>query len=200
MQHTWLLAQEEKELVQNAQWLLTKQRVIEKVYELFGQLSTAYTPLLQQCTAADAAVKAVSPKIARGEFYRQLPYVVLDQPRYFKQDDAFAIRSFFWWGHSFSIHLHLAGHYKTLLQNVLSQKLAAGHLQQWQVATGSDPWQHHFAPDTYIPVTRNNHPAVLQTWQQQPFIKLARELPLQQWEHAYTFYVESFTALMALLA
>src|SRR5262245_61567301 len=100
----------EQQLVTDANWILTKNGIIEKVYLLFGNLSEHYKqePLLQQLPAE--AVTA-SPKIARGENYEGLPYVMLDYPRCFGKEDTLAIRTFFWWGHFFSITLQLKGKY-----------------------------------------------------------------------------------------
>ena len=53
-----------------------------------------------------------SPKISKGENYRGLPYVMLDYPRLFGREEVLAIRTFFWWGHGFSVTLHLKGGYR----------------------------------------------------------------------------------------
>lgn len=199
MSTPWVLSSDEMALVQNAQWLLTKQLVIEKVYRLFGELSTGYAALLQQLPPADAAFTLPSPKIARGEYYRQLPYVMLDHPRFFQQEDAFAIRSFFWWGNSFSIHLHLSGIPKVTYLPRLLQHLQSGRLQEWYTVLQEDRWQHYFGPGNYVAVNSVPAAAVQTAWQQQPFIKLAQPLPLQHWEEAYAFYMRTFEELLLLL-
>ena len=55
------------------------------------------------------AIVQSTPKIAKGENYLQLPYVLLDYPRCFDKENIFAIRTMFWWGNFFSITLHLSG-------------------------------------------------------------------------------------------
>ena len=91
------LTPEESSLVENASWLLTKHRIIGKVYGMFGMLSETYSAMLPQYSNyIPDNVTSVAPKIYKGEQYRQLPYVMMDLPRYFKGEDTFAIRSFFW--------------------------------------------------------------------------------------------------------
>jgi hypothetical protein len=199
MTGNWQLTGPEADLVQNAAWLLTKQQVTAKVYTLLGELSVRYAQLLQQYPPADPAVLLPTPKIARGEYYRQLPYVMLDQPRFFKQEDAFAIRSFFWWGNHFSIHLHLSGNCKHQYLPQLLQHLHAGRLQQWHTVLQEDRWQHYFGPDNYVPVAKQPVDLIAATWQQLPFIKLGQYLPLNRWNEAPAFYADRFENLLLLL-
>src|SRR5262245_51174126 len=107
------LSADELSLVQNAAWLLTKNNIIDKVFELFGEVATGAGELLKE--AADWLPKETfvqSPKISKGEKYLGLPYVMLDYPRMFSREDVFAIRTFFWWGNFFSVTLHIKGKYK----------------------------------------------------------------------------------------
>ena len=59
--------------------------------------------------AADS-LEPASAKISKGE-NMGLPWVMLDYPRLFGQEDVLAIRTMFWWGHCFSVTLHLKGRY-----------------------------------------------------------------------------------------
>ena len=106
------LSPKELELVINADWILTKNLIIQKVYDLFGQVAAAYQSDAAKFTSFnETPVFGIAPKISRGEQYQQLPYVMLDFPRFFTEEDIFAIRSFFWWGNHCSIHLVIKGAY-----------------------------------------------------------------------------------------
>ena len=83
---------EEAALMNNAAIILTKNRVIQKVYELFGAVSASCEDLLRSATLPEE-VRSVSPKISKGENYLGLPYVILDQPRYFSNKNVLAIRT-----------------------------------------------------------------------------------------------------------
>src|SRR5688500_20050079 len=106
------LSQEELVLVQNADWLLTKNRIIGKVYEMFGMLVADVQMMPEKNSVLLPEIFAASPKISKGENYMGLPYVMLDYPRCFGKSDTFAIRTMFWWGNFFSVTLHLKGRYK----------------------------------------------------------------------------------------
>ncbi|HXL58576.1 MAG TPA: hypothetical protein VN958_20075, partial [Chitinophagaceae bacterium] len=106
------LSKTELMLVCDEQFILTKNNIINKVYQLFGALSDHFFIGIKNTgNIFPLEVLTSYPKIYKGEQYKGLPYVMLDYPRYFVKDDAFAIRCLFWWGNFFSITLHLAGKY-----------------------------------------------------------------------------------------
>ena len=153
MQPEFHLSPEESSLVENSAWLLTKQRIIGKVYGLFGLLSEQYSAMLEGYAGfIPEEVPKVSPKIYKGEMYQQLPYVMLDHPRFFDQKDVFAIRTFFWWGNDFSIHLVLGGVYRNQFIQSLLGHLQEGTLDTWSIGVSDDPWEHHFERDNYVDV------------------------------------------------
>ena len=108
-----MLSPKELELVNNADWILTKNAVIQKVYLLFGELSETYRSALENNPSfTPEDIGARSPKISKGEHYEGLPWVMLDHPRNFTGDDSFGIRSFFWWVNFCSITLQLSGRFQ----------------------------------------------------------------------------------------
>ncbi|MDE3252719.1 MAG: hypothetical protein KGO92_07915, partial [Bacteroidota bacterium] len=143
------LSPKELELVLNRDWILTKNDIIGKVYALFGDLSEKYRERLSQhprLLTDDPGFR--SPKIARGEQYRGLPWVMLDHPRFFSGKDHFAIRSLFWWGNEGSITLQLGGCFQQQYAPVLQQYFSnSAHTENnrgpWWLGTGTDPWEHH---------------------------------------------------------
>ena len=139
------LSAKELELVSNKEWILTKRVIIEKVCQLFAMLASS----MQQYTLTNASVLpdevgAIDPKISKGENYLQLPYVMLDYPRYFTKADTLAIRTFFWWGNFFSIHLQLSGIYKEAVMPSLVDKFYELQKMGYSICIGKDPWNHHF--------------------------------------------------------
>jgi len=184
-----MLSAKELELVSNPEIILTKNAVIGKVYDLFGQLSEAYKTML-----TDKDLLAIGPKIARGENYQGLPWVMLDFPRRFTAEDSFAIRSFFWWGHFFSITLHLSGTSKTHLLPLVQTLLQQAEWKEWFVGIGDDEWRHDFEADNYQPISAHQ----LQVVSQQNVFKLAIKIPLQEWDNVFDFYVSRFEQLVGL--
>lgn len=187
------LTSDEAALVENSSWLLTKQRIVSKVYGLFGSLSEQYSAILNEYhSLIPAEVVRASPKIYRGEMYRQLPYVMLDQPRFFQHNEAFAIRSLFWWGNEFSIHLVLGGKYRDKYHSAILDEIQSGGLEGWFIGVAEDPWQHHFGSDNYTPVRRS----ITALSPDLPYTKLARRHPLSEWEQADHFFRLSYAQIL----
>jgi hypothetical protein len=183
------LSKEELRLVTDAELILTKNRIIQKVYSLFGELSDEYK---KQSSSLPEEILSVPPKISKGENYNGLPWVMLDYPRKFSQTDVFAIRSFFWWGKFFSITLQLQGKYQEMYAASIADKLE--NKENWWICQNDDAWQHHFEPENYAPYSKAD------TLHHVPFIKLAKKIPLQQWDNAVDFYKISFREIISLLS
>lgn len=192
------LSPKERELVTDPDWILTKNRVIGKVYTLFGQLSEQYKEEWNKTSFAERKEPGFqSPKIAKGEQYRELPWVILDQPRHFTASDQFAIRSFFWWGNFCSITLQLSGtskvNYQQALQYYFENNPSAK--QDWWIGVGEDPWEHHFEESNYQPLS-HMHVANMATL---PHIKLAKKISLQEWDNLNDFFTDNYREIVRML-
>jgi len=189
------LSKSELQLVCDEQFILTKNSIINKVYLLFGTLSEIFLQQTKnnQSFFPDEVLKA-SPKIYRGENYRGLPYVMLDYPRYFVKEDAFTVRCFFWWGNFFSITLHLSGEYAKYYAEPIFQKLSEEN-NSWYVCINEDQWQHHFNADNYSLPDKK----ILMHLGERKFQKIAKKIPLSQWDAAFDFFVQSYKEVAELL-
>ena len=180
-------------LVTDARVLLTKNEIIRKVSQFFGGIAEAYK---EEISKKDISFKhLINPKISKGENYLGLPYIMLDFPREFGKSDIFAIRSFFWWGNFFSITLHLSGSY--LRQNLPGVKSAINKkiFSDWFIAIGKSQWDHHFEKDNYMPV--DNFDLSNATFS---YFKMAKKIPLSEWDKIDTFFLENFSLLINTLA
>lgn len=195
MRPEFYLTPQEEILVGNSEWLLTKHKIIGKVFGVFGGLNEDFKAILHSFRKKlPPEVPDVSGKIFKGEQYRQLPYVMLDQPRYFKGEDIFAIRSLFWWGNHFSIHLLLSGKYRLAYEAHILQQVKQGLIDDWFWGIGPTPWEHHFEPDNYLPVGQlRKEPDSLTTVN---YIKLAKYHPLSDWKSTGDFYRTTYKHLL----
>lgn len=182
---------EELSLAQNKQWIYSKQNIIQKTYSLLGEASEHYRKLAAASPMNDE-FKKVSPKIYKGENLRGLPYVLLDWPRIFNGNDVLAVRTLFWWGTAFSIHLILGGEYKAGYLPAILQKLSEGDYANWFFSFTDDPWHHHFAEDNYRPMHE------LGKEKTSVYFKLGTQFPLEKWSEADEFFSRSFHALLSL--
>jgi hypothetical protein len=194
------LSPKELELVNNADWILTKNGIIQKVYELFGQVGNHFPEEVMKHTSFDKSeIFTLGPKIAKGEQYKSLPYVMLDYPRFYTEPAIFGIRCFFWWGNHCSIHLVIRGKYLEQFGSSIDNYFQlfgkyAPETKDWYIGVGSDPWQHDFNNDNYIPLAEWNGDSVKKL----PFLKLAKKIPLEEWDDIAVFLTKNFNRLLSI--
>lgn len=173
--------------------ILTKNKIIDNVYEMYGLLSEEFKSCSSHMLNAYPEIFSVHPKISRGENYEGMPWVMLDYPRHYsKTDGHFAIRCFFWWGHYFSLSLQLSGQYLQQHKNVLA------HLQQegWYVGITNDPWNQHLPNEHWLPLLADKN---LEIELDYPFAKAAKKIPVTEWPQVQYFLQSQFEMLMQAL-
>lgn len=190
------LSAEELELVQDAGWLLTKNKVIDKVFALFGEVAHNVRDIVLPTSVLPDEVLAVSPKISKGENYKGLPYVMLDYPRLFGKEDIFAIRVMFWWGNFISITLHLKGKYKEQYVPAIVQKLSLLQQHHFAVSISDDEWRHEFEEDNYRLLSAYDSPAIEKILSANAFCKLSSKIPLQRWNEASKLLEELYKVIL----
>ncbi len=194
------LSAEEMALMTRADWILTKNSVIQKTKQLLADLQTEQQQLLSSYKSLfPAEIINSSPKISKGENYKGLPYLVLDYPRYFNKEDAFAIRIFFWWGNFFSVTLHLSGIYKKSREKKISGSFEILKRKEFSVCINEDQWEHHFEKDNYIRLDTLTLTSFEEIIGKKDFIKLSKKIPLQQWNEAEKELLKIFAHLITTL-
>lgn len=188
-----LLTDYEMQLVTDREILLAKNRIIQRVVDLFGEVSDQYQKVLQNKMLLSEEL--ANAKISRGEHYLGLPYVMLDYPRQFSKENIFAIRSFFWWGNFFSITLHLSGTYLQRHFLPIEKAIAEKRFNGWFIAVSQNPWRHDFEKDNYLMIDEGNN----YNLGEKPYLKLSSKIPLTRWEDARLFFIKNFSALAAII-
>lgn len=194
------LSAEEMALITRADWILTKNSVIQKTKQLLADLQTEQQHLLGSYKSLfPVEIIYSSPKISKGENYKGLPYLVLDYPRYFNKKDAFAIRIIFWWGNFFSVTLHLSGIYKKSYEKKISGSFETLKRKEFSVCINEDQWEHHFEKDNYIRLDTLTLTSFEEIIRKKDFIKLSKKIPLQQWNEAEKELLKIFNQLITTL-
>lgn len=194
------LSAKELELVCNKEWILTKQVIIQKVYACFGELALVMKQAISRHDGMlPTEVATGSPKISRGENYHGLPYIMLDYPRFFTKEDTVAIRTFFWWGNFFSINLHLSGRFKTNAIPALIANLKTLQQRDYFVCVHEDPWEHHFETGNYISLKEYSEQVFTTMLYRETFVKIAKKIPVQQWDAAPVFLENHFMEMIMML-
>ena len=187
-------SENELNLAVDIDFILTKNRIIEKVYSLFGLLADTYVKLSVDVLPQEALSN--SPKISRGENYKGLPYVMLDYPRFFTKKDVLAVRTMFWWGNELSITLHLKGKFKPADPAMFFKLNENAHLN-WYLQLSDDEWLHHKTAASHKRIIDLTPREVSDLMiKKTGFVKIAGFYPLQQWDNADKFFERSFCGLI----
>lgn len=177
------LSPEERELVMNAGWILTKNNILQKINRQLGDLQSAQQEYLQNFSQSlPPAIMNSSPKISKGENYKGLPYLILDYPKYFDQSAVFAIRTMFWWGNFFSTTLHLAGTFKEEFQEKIIAAFPLWQENGFCCCVNQEQWEHHFEPGNYKPVAELSTTEFGNQIRNKSFCKVAKKNPLDNWD------------------
>lgn len=189
------LSAEEQEMVANSGIILTKNRILSAVMELFGEVSKAEVEYLEKHRhRLPAEVFSYPPKIARGENYQQLPWLMLDYPRVFQPEASLAVRHFFWWGNFFSVGIQVSGRFRQQLAEAVTKWPPGSH-----ICVQASPWEHHFGSDNYLPVAGLSNAGINRILEKTDFLKLAMAIPVSQWEAVPAFLLNGFTSYLDLL-
>jgi hypothetical protein len=124
--------------------MIMKQGIFRKLDQLFGNVQEELKVILNEANWMFPEETDLSRgKISRGENYFGLPWMMLDFPRLFSTEQTVALRTFFWWGNSYSCHLLISG---SVLPGAISSLIASEKRfnSSLLISTGSDPWKHHF--------------------------------------------------------
>ena len=190
------LSPAEYEMVQDAEVILTKNRIMEKTVALLAGVQDA---IMQEASPVHERYGMVPPKISKGENYEGLPYVVLDYPRLSGSSGLFFIRSMFWWGHTFSSTLQVSGiHREAFLEN-LSLAFDPLRHSQYHIGIAADPWLHHFREDNYREISSMQMAEYGELLHRQEHIKIARPWPVKAWDDAEAHFLQSWKFLGALI-
>ena len=179
------LSPKEMELVTNAEWILTKNAIMQKAWWLLEDLQVEVVARVEQLSATlPKEVLKTTAKISKGENYKGLPYLVLDFPRCFDKDDIFAVRCMFWWGNFFSITLHLVGKYQKQYSDRLIQSYHLLVQNGFFVSVGQEQWEHHFDEPNYIEIGNMTEAQFIEKIHSPAFIKIANKISVKEWDNA----------------
>jgi hypothetical protein len=195
------LSQTEMKLVNNAELILTKNAILKKVNQLLGNLQAKQQQYIKaQAAGLPEKISGSSPKISKGENYQGLPYLILDYPRLFEHENIFAVRTMFWWGHFFSITLHLSGVYRKEAEEKLIASYKAIREKGYYCYMNEDQWEHHFEGDNYVMLSELNKNDFEKSVREKSFVKLANKISLKQWDDAEETLLGYFEEIIKILA
>ena len=189
------LSELETELVNNTEWIFSKQKITEKLYCLFGELHTSYREIVAKNQGELPLIfQKPGGKISRGENYNGLPYLMLDYPAMFSKENIFAVRTMFWWGNFFSITLHLSGKYFENKKDV-SKWLAFFREKNFSVCVNEGEWEHDFYPYNFTDIKCLDE-IQIGALAKKDFFKVSRRIELSEWGNIAFLLEQSFRELI----
>jgi len=171
------------ELVSSPDIILTKNAILQKIKLFLEGLQIKQLDILKDHSSClPAEVLKISPKISRGENYKGLPWLVLDNPRFFQHNNIFALRTMFWWGNFFSITLHLSGNNKTSILKKVLENILLLKENHFHVYAGNNEWEHDLDPDSYKKLAALTNEELEKNLSANNFLKLAIKFPIDSLE------------------
>jgi len=173
----------EMELVSSPDIILTKNAILQKIKSFFEEVQMKQHDILKRYSSQlPEEVLKISPKISRGENYKGLPWLVLDNPRHFQHNNIFAIRTMFWWGNFFSITLHVSGNNKNDLLKNLTENISVLAKNDFYIHNGTKEWEHDLDPNSYKTISSLTKDELEKVITENSFLKLAVKFPIDSLE------------------
>ena len=191
----------ELKYLQNTDFLKTKRLIIKGFIGLFEDIQTDILHLLDggSFELPDGLI-AKSGKITKGENYKDLPFVVLDCPRFFSKNDIFAYRSIFWWGNYLSNHFLLKGHYLDRYRAQFSDSWSSLKEEGVYLDLSGDPWNHDLSTSDYVHASQLSREKFDEILQRPEFFKLAWRVELDQLKAFHQFSLKNFLTIIKIIS
>ncbi len=124
-----------------------KRQIIQKLYSLFDRIkhSLKDSPV-HQMFPFPTGTDVVTGKISQGENYLGYPYVVLDFPKMYDQQNLFTFRLMFWFGHYFTCSLVAGGQISKLFLSNFIMKRKMLDRNEIFFSKYTDAWKHEVEP------------------------------------------------------
>jgi len=189
------LSQREMELVNNTEWIFTKQLILKKVYQILGNLHHHFKKVvIKEKDLLPAIWQKPGGKISKGENYKGLPYAILDYPASFSKENIFAVRTMFWWGNFFSVSLHLSGKWLDKMSN-FNEGIHFLREKKFWISVHDDQWEHHFEEDNFVEISELSEDEIAKL-RSKFFLKIAKKTALTEWNSTFDFLENGFEEII----
>ena len=190
--------QEELSILKDQRFLLVKQTLSDKIVSHLAVIERMIHRELRSLSFDfPEGTFLRSGKISKGENYRLLPYFLLDYPRMFSREDAFAFRTMLWWGNEFSCTLHLAGKPLQSVHKLLSSQLIKE--KDLYFCINDNPWEYHFEESNYQQLDKLSLNDIKNHIEMYGFVKISDKISLDKWDKFGDFSLITLKRFIKLL-
>jgi hypothetical protein len=174
------LSEKENQIIFDTEFLINKISVIAKIQTLFEEVrKSLVAAIISSDFVFPVSVDIDLGKIFKGENYQSLPYINLDFPKYFSNEDIFTCRTMFWWGNFFSSTLHLQGKSLELYRHNIINNLDKLINEEIYICINRSPWEYHYKSDNYILLSKFN----IKKFNDLDFLKLSEKFNLADYNN-----------------
>lgn len=189
-----LFKNEEVSLISNAEFLLDKNKILEKIAQelslsgkkLAVEIEHSYPKINSQFTK-------LPPKISSGEKYHDLPYLVMDYPRHFDARKTFSYRILFLWGRYFNFSLHLGSDLIDL--DALLNHLNASNSPVY-LSLHDNPWEHYLEEHNFKIGSLVTFDELSKQLKQNKFVKIVHRVGFDEIESLPDLCIQMFGLLI----
>jgi len=194
------LSEKEFQVIQDTDFLLTKAKIIEKLWSQFEKLrNELHLVVIDSSFNFLAEVDAENGKIFRGENYRKLPYVVLDFPKLYSRESIFSFRTMFWWGNFYSLTLHLQGEALKKYLKIILENIDKTRNNNVFICINNTPWEYTYETNNYRLIDGIKRDELEEIINGRSFLKLSRKLNVSNDDSLFPFCVATMKLYLTIL-
>ena len=192
-----LLTEKEKKYINDSDFLTTKSGIFDKIHKQFEITRSQIKSIIEGTNFSfPENTDTEYGKIFKGEYYRSLPYLVLDYPKLFTNENIFTYRTMFWWGNFFSSTLHIEGEYLKKNRSNIINNVEVLIKQKTYLSVGKTPWEYHYESNNYQLANLEN----IHTVNECKFLKLSKKIELDDFDNLPKFSKDFFSFLLNILS
>ena len=167
----------ELSVIQDTRFFHIKVGVTAKVKQILHDLQKVFREELKPSgLLMTEGVDIERGQFVRGEYLLNFPYLYMDFPKLFTQEEKFAFRTLFWWGHFMVFSWILEGryleHYKTNLIKSYDDLSGKGLF----LLMTETPWEWRKEPETLLEIRKDKRDEVIAAIKSRSFLKIHRYL------------------------
>ena len=189
MQTKIILSEEERLAINNCRFFEVKREISHKVESIFsGVVNDQELKLDWKKIIAQQDWKILEGKISRGENYKGFPWLMLDYPRNFSNENVFAVRNFFWWGFYFACNFQLSGESLKKYLPIIERNQEQLAEKKIYLSLNKSSWIHKVDEENFVLLKSDNLKMISSTAERNGYLKLSAVHTLSEFEKAVGFF------------
>ena len=185
---------EDIEIFSDKDFLLKKKVLTDEVISLFKVISEE---IKQELIKSPNLLwsSQFAGKISKGQYYKDLPYIVSDYPRRIDKNGICLFRIIFLWGREFSCNFLITGDAFRSLIKKIENNLDLVDQNEYSYSIEGSPWEHSILE---ADLNKLNHLKNNQKINTADFIKISRALTINRYENLHEICIKMFRDIIRL--